>query len=154
MPEERYRFTWYNAIYEPGEVKVVAYDKKGNIVDEKSVRTSGQSNHIELLPSRTVLSADGKDLVYITLRVVDKYGNLCPHDNSLVTFDVKGAGIFRASANGDPTCLDLFHLPQMHAFNGMLTAIVQSGKEKGTLELQVTAKGVKSGKIQIEVVPQ
>lgn len=149
LPEERYRFTWYNAIYEPGEVKVVAYDKKGNIVDEKSVRTSGQSNHIELLPSRTVLSADGKDLVYITLRVVDKYGNLCPHDNSLVTFDVKGAGIFRASANGDPTCLDAFHLPQMHVFNGMLTLIVQSGNKPGVVEVIARAKGLKTCKLNL-----
>ena len=68
----------------------------------------------------------------------------------LVKFKVKGAGSYKASANGDPTCLDLFHLPQMHAFNGMLTTIVQSGKEAGVLELQVTAKGLKSGKIQIE----
>lgn len=151
LPEERYRFTWYNAIYEPGEVKVVAYDKKGNIVDEKSVRTSGQSNHIELLPSRTVLSADGKDLVYITLRVVDKYGNLCPHDNSLVTFDVKGAGIFRASANGDPTCLDAFHLPQMHVFNGMLTLIVQSGNKPGVIEVKARSKGLKTAKLNLFV---
>ena len=96
-------------------------------------------------------TADGKDLAYVTVRVVDKDGNLCPTDMRLVKFKVKGAGSYKASANGDPTCLDLFHLPRMHAFNGMLTAIVQSGKEKGTLELQVTAKGVKSGKIQIEV---
>ena len=132
-------------------MKVVAYDKKGNIVDEKSVRTSGQSNHIELLPSRTVLSADGKDLVYITLRVVDKYGNLCPHDNSLVTFDVKGAGIFRASANGDPTCLDAFHLPQMHVFNGMLTLIVQSGNKPGVIEVKARSKGLKTAKLYLSV---
>ena len=85
------------------------------------------------------------------LHYVDKDGNLCPTDMRLVKFKVKGAGSYKASANGDPTCLDLFHLPQMHAFNGMLTAIVQSGKEAGVLELQVTAKGLKSGKIQIEV---
>lgn len=104
-----------------------------------------------MVSSRQSLTADGKDLAYITVRVVDKDGNLCPTDMRLVKFKVKGAGSYKASANGDPTCLDLFHLPQMHAFNGMLTAIVQSGKEAGTLELQVTAKGLKSGKIQIEV---
>ena len=142
---------WHNAIYEPGEVKVVAYDEHGTAKAEKIIRTAGKPHHIELVSSRQSLTADGKDLAYVTVRVVDKDGNLCPTDMRLVKFKVKGAGSYKASANGDPTCLDLFHLPQMHSFNGMLTAIVQSGKEAGTLELQVTAKGLKSGKIQIEV---
>ncbi|WP_303239980.1 glycoside hydrolase family 2 TIM barrel-domain containing protein [Phocaeicola plebeius] len=149
--ENRYRLMWHNAIYEPGEVKVVAYDEHGTAKAEKIIRTAGKPHHIELVSSRQSLTADGKDLAYVTVRVVDKDGNLCPTDMRLVKFKVKGAGSYKASANGDPTCLDLFHLPQMHAFNGMLTAIVQSGKEAGTLELQVTAKGLKSGKIQIEV---
>ena len=149
--ENRYRLMWHNAIYEPGEVKGVAYDEHGTAKAEKIIRTAGKPHHIELVSSRQSLTADGKDLAYVTVRVVDKDGNLCPTDMRLVKFKVKGAGSYKASANGDPTCLDLFHLPQMHAFNGMLTAIVQSGKEAGTLELQVTAKGLKSGKIQIEV---
>lgn len=69
----------------------------------------------------------------------------------LVKFKVKGAGSYKASANGDPTCLDLFHLPQMHAFNGMLTAIVQAGEKNGILELEATAKGLQAGKIQISI---
>ena len=131
--------------------KVVAYDEHGTAKAEKIIRTAGKPHHIELVSSRQSLTADGKELAYVTVRVVDKDGNLCPTDMRLVKFKVKGAGSYKASANGDPTCLDLFHLPQMHAFNGMLTTIVQSGKEAGVLELQVTAKGLKSGKIQIEV---
>lgn len=116
---------------------------------EKIIRTAGKPHHIELVSSRQSLTADGKDLAYVTVRVVDKDGNLCPTDMRLMKFKVKGAGSYKASTNGDPTCLDLFHLPQMHAFNGMLTVIVQAGKEKGTIELQVTAKGLKSGSIQL-----
>ena len=97
------------------------------------------------------MSADGKDLVYITLRIVDEQGNLCPLDNSLVTFDVKGAGKFRASANGDPTCLDAFHLPKMHVFNGMLTLIIQSGYKSGVIEVVARSKGLKSGKLDLLV---
>lgn len=69
----------------------------------------------------------------------------------MIRFKVKGAGKFRAAANGDPTCLDLFHLPQMHAFNGMLTVIVQAGEEAGLLELQASARGLADGKIQLLV---
>lgn len=149
--ENRYRLMWHDAIYEPGEVKVVAYNSNGKAVAEKVIRTAGKPHHIELVTDRTSLSADGKDLAYVTLRIVDKDGNLCPTDGRLVNFRVKGAGKYRASANGDPTCLDLFHLPKMHVFNGMLTVIVQAGEQAGTLELHTTAKGLKSGKLVLEV---
>lgn len=149
--ENRYRLMWYDAVYQPGEVKVVAYDEQGNPAAEKTIRTAGKPHHIELVTDRTSLQADGKDLAYVTLRIVDKDGNLCPNDGRLVNFKVKGAGKYRASANGDPTCLDLFHKPEMHAFGGMLTVIVQSGEKVGDIELQATAKGVKAGIIRIPV---
>lgn len=149
--EDRYRLMWHDAVYQPGEVRVVAYDEQGNPVAEKTVRTAGKPHHIELVTDRSSLQADGKDLAYVTLRIVDKDGNLCPNDGRLVSFKVKGAGKYRASANGDPTCLDLFHKPEMHAFGGMLTVIVQSGEKTGEIELQATAKGIKTGTIRIPV---
>lgn len=149
--ENRYRLMWHDAVYQPGEVRVVAYDEQGNPVAEKTVRTAGKPHHIELVTDRSSLQADGKDLAYVTLRIVDKDGNLCPNDGRLVSFKVKGTGKYRASANGDPTCLDLFHKPEMHAFGGMLTVIVQSGEKTGEIELQATAKGIKTGTIRIPV---
>ena len=149
--ENRYRLMWHDAVYQPGEVRVVAYDEQGNPVAEKTVRTAGKPHHIELVTDRSSLQADGKDLAYVTLRIVDKDGNLCPNDGRLVSFKVKGAGKYRASANGDPTCLDLFHKPEMHAFGGMLTVIVQSGEKTGEIELQATVKGIKTGTIRIPV---
>lgn len=149
--ENRYRLMWYNTIYEPGEVKVIAYDDNNKAVAEKVVNTAGKPHHIELSTDYSVLKANGKDLAYVTLKVVDKDGNLCPTDSRLVNFKVRGAGKYRASANGDPTCLDLFHLPKMHVFSGMLTVIVQSSEKAGVIELQASAKGVKAGKIKINV---
>lgn len=147
--QDRYRIMWKDAIYEPGELKVIAYDKNGKAVEEKVVRTAGKAHHLELLADRTQLKADGKDLAYITVRVVDKDGNLCPNDGRLVSFSVTGAGTYRAGANGDPTCLDLFHQPKMHAFSGQLTAIAQTGMNFGEMVLEAKAKGIKSGKITL-----
>jgi beta-galactosidase len=142
---------WTNAVYEAGEIKVVAYDAAGKPAAQKVVRTAGAPHHIELVPDRTQLASDGADLAYITVRVVDAQGNLCPNDGRLINFTVTGNGRYKASANGDATCLDLFHLTQMHLFNGQLTAIVQSTEKQGKLTFEATAKGVKSGKIEIEV---
>ncbi|MGV8095206.1 MAG: beta-galactosidase GalB [Mangrovibacterium sp.] len=148
--QHRYRLMWMDVIYEPGELKVIAYDKTGKAMEERIVRTAGKPHRLELTADRNLLTADGKDLAYITVNVVDKDGNLCPDDGRLVNFSVKGAGTYRAGANGDPTCLDLFHLPEMHAFSGQLTAIVQAGEESGEIVLEAKAKGLKVGKITIK----
>ena len=145
--QRRYRLMWMDVPYEPGELKVVAYDAAGKPVEEKTVHTAGKPHHLELVADRTRLVADGKDLAYITVRVVDKDGNLCPSDNRLVSFSVKGAGRYRAAANGDATSLDLFHLPKMPAFNGQLTAIVQSTEQSGEIVFEAKAKGLRTGKI-------
>ena len=145
--QRRYRLMWMDVPYEPGEVKVVAYDASGKPAEEKVIRTAGKPHHLELVADRTRLSADGKDLAYITVRVVDKDGNLCPADSRMVSFSVKGAGKYRAAANGDATSLDLFHLPKMPAFSGQLTAIVQSGEQAGEIVFEARAKGLKSGKL-------
>jgi beta-galactosidase len=146
----RYRLMWTEVRYEPGEIKVVAYNDKGNITEEKTVKTAGKPHHIELIPDRQTITADGKDLAYIHVRVVDKNGNLCPHDRSLIRFNVAGAGKYRASANGDPTCLYPFHKPEMPLFNGQLTAIVQAGENSGDIIVEATAKGIVKGKLVIQ----
>ena len=149
--ESRYRLVWDGVKYEKGELEVVAYDESGREAGRKSVRTAGKPHHIEIssglsfigeegIPS---LKADGKDLCYLTVKIVDKDGNLCPSASGLLNFEVTGRASYRASANGDPTCLDLFHLPRMHAFGGMLTVILQSSDTPGAATLKVTGKGLK-----------
>lgn len=115
------------------------------------IHTAGRPHHIELSTKRESLVSDRKDLAYVTLKIVDKDGRLCPQDGRLVYFQVDGEGRFRAAANGDPTCLDLFHLPQMHVFNGMLTLIVQSGKKEGYIKVKATSPGINAGMLQLKV---
>lgn len=150
-PENRYRLMWNDIKYEPGEIKVVAFDENGKSVEEKSIRTAGKPYRLELSVDRTELDADGKDLAYITVSAVDKDGNLCPIDDSMVHFSTKGAGTYRAAANGDPTSLDIFHKPQMPLFSGKLTAIVQAGEKPGDLVFEASAKGLKSAKTSIQI---
>ncbi len=147
----RYRLMWMEVPYEPGELKVVAYDASGKAVEEQVVRTAGKPHHLEVVADRTTLAADGKDLAYLNVRVVDKDGNLCPADSRMVRFRVKGAGSYRAAANGDAASLDLFHLPQMPLFAGQLTAIVQSGEAAGELLFEASAPGVKPVRVALTV---
>ena len=148
----RYRLMWKETVYEPGEVRVVAYNSDGSVAGEKTVRTVGKADHLILTPNKMKMSADGEDLVYITVQVADKDGNIVPTDERTVKFSVKGAGRFRATANGDPTSVRLFHLQEMELFSGAATAIVQAGEEPGVITFEAKGAGVKSAKLVIPVV--
>ena len=141
---------WMDLKYEPGIVKVVAFDNDGNPVAEKEIHTAGKPHHVELKADRSVIAADGKDLSYITVSVVDKDGNLCPNAANQLNFDVSGAGKFKVVCNGDATSLEMFHLPTMKAFSGKLVVTVQSLEEPGEIELKVIGKGLKSETIKIQ----
>ncbi|AGA79544.1 beta-galactosidase GalB [Echinicola vietnamensis] len=147
--QERYRLMWMDAIYEPGEVKVVAYDSLGKKAAEKILHTAGKPHHIELVPENKRIAVEGDELAFIRVQVVDKEGRVCPTDQRSLSFDVAGAGAFRAVANGDPGSLELFHEPQMKVFNGQLTLIV-SAKEAGNIHIKATAKGLKNGETIME----
>ena len=148
--QSRYRLMWMDTVYEPGTVKVVAYDENGNAVAEKEMHTAGKPYAIELSADRTAIKADGKDLSFITVKVVDKDGNLCPLASDRISFKVKGNGYYRAGANGDPTSLEPFQKPEMKVFSGMMTAIVSSTETPGEITLEATAKGLKKAVIRLE----
>ena len=118
---------------------------------EEIVKTAGKPDHLVLTPSRRELKADGEDLVYVTVQVADRDGNIVPDDSRAVKFITKGAGKFRATANGDPTSLRLFHLPEMDLFSGAATAILQAGDQSGEITFEAKAKGVKGARLAIPV---
>ena len=148
--QSRYRLMWMDTKYEPGTVKVVAYNEAGEAVAEKEIKTAGKPHHIELSVDRATIEANGKDLAFVTVSVVDKDGNLCPAADNLIEFSVAGEGHYRAGANGNSVSLELFHEPKMKAFSGMMTAIVESNDTPGTITLTARSKGLKSAKIVIK----
>lgn len=149
--QTRYRLMWNETKYEPGEVKVVAYDVSGNKVAEKIMRTAGKPHHLVLTSNRQTLLADGDELAYITVQVADKDGNIIPDDNRKVKFKVSGAGTFEATANGDPTCLMSFQNPEMELFSGAATAIVRSAAKEGDIQFTASANGVKPATLSLKV---
>lgn len=148
--QTRYRLMWMDTKYEPGTVKVVAYDKDGKAVAEQEIHTAGKPHHIELVADRDNLNADGKDLSFLTVKVVDKDGNLCPNAEHSISFKVKGAGKFNSVANGDPTSLESFQATKMKAFSGMLTAVIQTLEKGGEIVVEASAPGLQKAKIKLQ----
>ncbi|GGF74935.1 DUF4982 domain-containing protein [Wenyingzhuangia marina] len=148
-PQNRYRLMWMDVKYEPGIVKVVAFDKDGKAVAQKEIKTAGKPYKLVLNPDRKTIKANGKDLSFVTVSVVDKNGIPCPTVTHQLKFKVTGKGTYRAACNGDATSLEQFHLPTMKLFGGKLVVLVQSEKEAGNIELTVTGKGLKTGKVSL-----
>lgn len=140
----RFRLTWPSVVYEPGEIRVVAYDAEGNAAAEETVKTAGKAYALKLTPWSPSIAADGEEICYVNVSVVDRDGNPVPADSRTVNVSVSGAGSFRAIANGDPTNLESFQEPSMHLFSGQLTVLVQAGTSPGSINLTVSAKGLKS----------
>lgn len=149
--QKRYRLMWMDTRYEPGTVRVVAYDNDGKAVAEKEIHTAGKPHRIVLEADRREIDGDGEDIAFVNVKLVDKAGNFCPTDDREISFTVKGAGRFKAVANGNPASLESFQLPRMKLFSGQLTALVQAGEEFGTLVLEAKAEGVRSGRVEIRV---
>ncbi len=148
--QQRYRLMWMDTVYEPGTVKVVAYNAEGEPVAEKEMHTAGKPYRIVLEADRSEIKADGKDLSFVTVKVVDRNGNLCPLADNEISFKVSGKGSYRAGANGNPASLESFQEPKMKTFSGMMTAIVSSSEDPGDIVLEATSKGLKKAVLTIK----
>ena len=147
---DRYRLRWNNVKYEPGEIKVVAYDYDGTPRGEKIVRTAGAPARIVLKADRNRISSKGEDLSFVTVSVVDKNGTPCPTATNKMKFEVSGAGKYRAACNGDATSLVAFNSTEMPLFSGELVVVVE-GLKRGTAMLSVSTDGLPTAKLPIEV---
>lgn len=145
----RYRLMWEDVIYEPGEIKVVAYDANDKVVAEKIIKTAGETYSIKLTADRNTIKSDGKDLSFVTVELLDKDGNLCPRANNLLFFDVIGAGKLKAVCNGDATDQTAFVSKYMRTFNGKIVAIIESDTKAGEIVLKVSGGLLKPQELKI-----
>ncbi len=134
---DRYRLRWNNVVYEPGEIKVVAYDNNGRAVGEQTVHTAGKPARLSLEADRTAIAADGNDLAFITVSLRDADGTLIPDADNQLEFEVTGTGAFKAVCNGDATSLESFTTPTMRLFHGQLVLVVQASKLPGDIHVVV-----------------
>ncbi|RED23453.1 beta-galactosidase [Flavobacterium cutihirudinis] len=149
-PQNRYRLMWNDVKYEPGTVKVVAFDSDGKIAAESEIKTAGEAYKIVLEADRETIKADGEDISFVTVSVVDKNGIPCPTAVNELQFKVTGAATYRAACNGDATSLEIFHDNKMKLFSGKLVVLVKAIKTPGAIQLEVTGKGLQKGKINLK----
>jgi len=146
-----YRLVWDEVRYEPGVLKVVAFDEAGQPVEEKEVHTAGAPARLEAVVDHAAISADGEDLAFVTVRVLDAEGNLCPHAADQIQFSIEGPGEIAGVDNGDATSLEPFQASQRRAFHGLCLAIVRLKENtSGSIKLRITAEGMEETGVVIE----
>jgi beta-galactosidase len=149
----RYRLVWNGVIYEPGEIKAIAYDEKGNPVKETIIKTAEKPAKVKLIPDRKTIKGDGDDMAFIYVEVVDKNGVLCPFADNLIHFNIKGPAEIVAVDNGNPISTEPFCADFRRVFHGKCVVYIRSLLEKrGKIEFFAKAEGLEEDMIIIESV--
>jgi beta-galactosidase len=104
--------------------------------------TAGAPARIKLVPDRATIQADGDDLSFVTVRIEDKDGNLCPMADNLVRFNVSGEGVIAGVDNGNAATVEPFQADHRKAFNGLALLIVRSKSQAGTIRVVATSDGL------------
>ncbi|MEO3407108.1 beta-galactosidase GalB [Mucilaginibacter sp. CAU 1740] len=134
--------------FEPGTLKAVSR-KNGKVVLTREIRTAGAPAKIELIADRSAIKADGKDLSFVTVKILDKDGNIVPDADNKVNFKINGEGFIAGVDNGDPVNHDSFKVNYRKAFHGLALAIVQAKEKAGNITLTATADGLSSSTLII-----
>jgi beta-galactosidase len=138
----QYRLRWDDVIYEPGELKVIAY-KQGKQWATDSVKTAGNPAALQIKPDRETIAGDGLDLSFITLSVIDRAGLRAPRANNLIHFSIRGPGEIVATDNGDPTDFTVFASKDRTAFNGVALVIVRAKRgQAGKITVSAQSEGL------------
>jgi beta-galactosidase len=147
-----YRLIWDNVVYQPGELKVIAY-KNGAKWAEDSMKTTEKASQLSISADRPAVHPNGTDLIFITVKIEDKSNLLVPRTSNELSFSIEGPGRIIATDNGDATSHELFQAKTKKAFNGMCLVIVAAEKgAKGSFTVKAESKGLKTAAVKVDIM--
>jgi beta-galactosidase len=147
-----YRLRWDDVVYEPGVLEVVAY-RQGEPWAVDTVRTTGGAAALAVEPDRARIAADGRDLAFVTVRVIDREGLTVPRATPRLRFRLEGPGEIVATDNGDPTDFTPFPSRERAAFSGKGLVIVRGRPgQPGELVVTVESEGLAAGRAVVHTV--
>ena len=145
--ESPYRLRW-DVKYAPGTLSAVSY-KDGKVHARTEIETAGPAYSMSMEADRSVISADGQDLSYVTITIKDKDGNIVPYAENMIRFNIKGPGKIAGVGNGDPTSEEPFVTNYRRAFSGKAVAIIQGTNKPGKITLTAVSNRLQTNKITI-----
>jgi beta-galactosidase len=149
------RSTAYTAMwvvpYQAGVLKAIGYEA-GKPVSSSELKSAGQPTHIKLTPDRTRIAADGQDLSYITVELVDDHDVRNPKAENLIKFAIAGPAQIVGVGNANPVSTESYQEPQRKAWQGRCLLIIKSGKQAGKITVTASAKRLLPAQIVLDIV--
>jgi beta-galactosidase len=150
---DKYRLRWMDVVYQPGELKAVAY-KDGKPIGEAFMRTAGKPAAVRLTPDRKELTASGADLCYLLVEAVDEKGTPCALADDLIHFKVEGPAAIAGVGSGNPLSLEPFQGDRRKLFFGKAMLILRTNEGPGgTVSVTAESDGLSSAKIVVVSKP-
>jgi len=150
LGQNEYRLRWDDVVYQPGELKAVAF-KNGKEWATNTVKTTGAAAKLLLSADRSVIKRDGKDLSFITVTVADSEGLAVPRSKNHIKFAIEGPGEIVATDNGDATSFESFQAPERNAYNSVALVIVRAKPGKsGAIKLKAVADGLAPAELKLK----
>lgn len=147
---ERFRLMWFDVVYQPGELKVVAY-KEGEKIGESVMNTAGKPVQLRLTPDRSEISADGKDLSFVLIEALDKDGNICPLADNNIKISLNGNAVIAGIDNGNPQSFSSFKSDNVKLFYGKAMVIIKSTDKPGTARITAKAGDLESAETTLKM---
>jgi beta-galactosidase len=139
----------YKVPYQPGELKAIGYDDKKQVAAAE-LSTAAKPARLVISADRTTIKADGQDLSYVTVEIVDAKGNRHPKADSLLQFEIEGNGSIEAVGNANPTSIESNQQPKRQLWQGRCLVIVKSGKTAGPITLRAKGDGIEPVSLVIQ----
>lgn len=140
----------WDVTFEKGSIKAVGKNK-GKIVSSEELKTAGPPAKIVLSVDKNKISNSWNDVAFVTAKIYDENGNICPNADQLIKFTISDSGIIDAVDNGNITSHEIYKATQRHAYQGVCMANIK-GNTPGTVEIKASADGLESGAIKLEVI--
>jgi len=136
--------------FTPGTLRAVG-QKKGFATLTKIIQTAGEPARILLEPDRSLLNANGEDLAFIAVTIVDKNGIPVPRADNLVNFTVEGSGFIAGVDNGSQISHEPFKADFRKAFNGRCLVVIQAQDNPGTIRVKASSPGLPATEISLRI---
>jgi beta-galactosidase len=142
--------TRFETTYIPGVIEAISYTG-GKEISRDTLCTAGKAASIRLSPDRGMISADGLDLSFVTVEVVDEKGMRVQDAEITMEAYVQGNGTLAAFGSANPVAIENYTKGEFTSYEGRLLAIIRAEREKGTATLVVKAQGFGEARVEIPV---
>jgi beta-galactosidase len=140
----------WDVTFEKGSIKAVGKNK-GKSVSSEELKTAGAPAKIVLSVDKTKITSNWDDVAFVTAKIYDANGNICPNADQLIKFTISGSGIIDAVDNGNIASHEMYKATQRHAYQGVCMANIK-GNVAGNVEVKASADGLEAASIKLEVI--